>query len=104
MPQTTPTQTRIVLTGGCAIGISIAYHNCRTGGRDVVHLVWEKLTSGTGRHAAGLIASFDMSTETLTRIELNARQLKLDLPIEACISTGLRQCGHIHQVCGANRR
>lgn len=102
--QPLPNQARIVIIGGGAIGTSIAYHLGKLGIGDVVVLERDKLTSGTTWHAAGLIASGGMSTETLIWIEQYTRQLYIDLPAETGLSTGWRQCGHIHLACDANRR
>jgi glycine cleavage system aminomethyltransferase T/glycine/D-amino acid oxidase-like deaminating enzyme len=99
-----PTHAQIVIIGGGAIGCSIAYHLAKFGISDVVVLERDRLTSGTTWHAAGLIASGGMSTETLIWIEQYTRQLYLDLPGETGLSTGFRQCGHIHLACDANRR
>jgi 4-methylaminobutanoate oxidase (formaldehyde-forming) len=99
-----PSHARVVIVGGGVIGASIAYHLGKLGVRDVVVLERDKLTSGTTWHAAGLIASGGMSTETLIWIEQYTRQLYIDLPAETGLSTGFRQCGHIHLACDANRR
>ena len=73
--------------------------------RDVVLLERDKLTSGTTWHAAGLIASGGMSTETLIWIEQYTAQLyQSTLPAETGLSTGFRQCGHIHLACDPVRR
>ncbi len=104
MPQSLPSHARIVIVGGGVIGTSIAYHLGKLGVSDVVLLERDRLTSGTTWHAAGLIASGGMSTETLIWIEQYTRQLYLDLPAETGLSTGFRQCGHIHLACDANRR
>ncbi|PLL11264.1 oxidoreductase [Tabrizicola sp. TH137] len=101
--QTLPSHARIVIIGGGAIGTSIAYHLGKLGVSDVVLLERDKLTSGTTWHAAGLIASGGMSTETLIWIEQYTRQLYIDLPAETGLSTGWRQCGHIHLACDADR-
>jgi glycine cleavage system T protein len=102
--QTLPTHASIVIIGGGAIGTSIAYHLGKLGVGDVVVLERDKLTSGTTWHAAGLIASGGMSTETLIWIEQYTRQLYIDLPAETGLSTGWRQCGHIHLACDPDRR
>ena len=102
--QTLPNHARIVIIGGGAIGTSIAYHLGKLGVSDVVVLERDRLTSGTTWHAAGLIASGGMSTETLLWIEQYTRQLFIDLPAETGLSTGWRQCGHIHLACDADRR
>lgn len=102
--QTFPSHASIVIIGGGAIGTSIAYHLGNLGVSDVVVLERDKLTSGTTWHAAGLIASGGMSTETLIWIEQYTRQLYIDLPAETGLSTGWRQCGHIHLACDPDRR
>ena len=89
--QSLPTHARIVIIGGGVIGTSIAYHLGKLGVRDVVLLERDKLTSGTTWHAAGLIASGGMSTETLIWIEQYTRQLYIDLQSETGLSTGFRQ-------------
>lgn len=105
MTQSLPTHARIVIIGGGVIGTSIAYHLGKIGVRDVVLLERDKLTSGTTWHAAGLIASGGMSTETLIWIEQYTRQLYQNiLPAETGLSTGFRQCGHIHLACDPVRR
>jgi glycine cleavage system T protein len=102
--QSVPSHVRTVIVGGGAIGTSIAYHLGKLGVSDVVVLERDKLTSGTTWHAAGLIASGGMSTETLIWIEQYTRQLYIDLPVETGLSTGWRQCGHIHLACDNDRR
>ena len=99
-----PSHARIVIVGGGVIGAAIAYHLGRMGVRDVVVLERDKLTSGTTWHAAGLIASGGMSTETLIWIQQYTRQLYIDLAAETGLSTGFRQCGHIHLACDPTRR
>ncbi len=100
-----PTHASIVIIGGGAIGTSIAWHLGKLGVEGVVLLERDKLTSGTTWHAAGLIASGGMSTETLIWIEQYTRQLYQGvLPAETGLSTGFRQCGHIHLACDPDRR
>lgn len=101
---TLPSHARIVIIGGGVIGTSIAYHLARMGVSDIVLFERDRLTSGTTWHAAGLIASGGMSTETLIWIEQYTRQLYLDLPAETGLATGFRQCGHIHLAADATRR
>ncbi len=86
-----PTHANIVIIGGGVIGTAIAYHLGKLGVEGVVQLERDKLTSGTTWHAAGLIASGGMSTETLIWIEQYTRQLYQDiLPAETGLSTGFR--------------
>jgi len=104
MPSNLPTHARAVIIGGGVIGVSIAYHLGKMGVRDVVVLERDKLTSGTTWHAAGLIASAGMSSETLVWIQQYSRQLYIDLVAETGLATGFRQCGHIHLACDPTRR
>ncbi len=100
-----PSHASVVIIGGGVIGTAIAYHLGKLGVRDVVLLERDKLTSGTTWHAAGLIASGGMSTETLIWIEQYTRKLYQEtLPQETGLSTGFRQCGHIHLACDPVRR
>ena len=62
---TLPDRARAVVIGGGAIGTSIAYHLAKLGWTDTVLLERRQLTAGTTWHAAGLITSAGMSTETL---------------------------------------
>ena len=50
-----PKSARIVVIGGGAIGLSIAYHLAVLGIGDVVLLERNQLTSGTSWHAAGIV-------------------------------------------------
>ena len=93
---TLPTHARVVIIGGGVIGTSVAYHLARAGWSDIVLLERDKLTSGTTWHAAGLIASAGMATETLAWIAKYTRQLYIDIETETGLSTGFRQCGHLH--------
>jgi len=104
MNQAFPTHAPVVIIGGGIIGISIAYHLGRLGLRDVVVLERDKLTSGTTWHAARLIASAGMSSDTLLWVQQYTRQLYIDLTAETGLSTGFRQCGHIHLACDPARR
>ncbi|MGL6208990.1 MAG: FAD-dependent oxidoreductase, partial [Paracoccaceae bacterium] len=99
-----PLHARIVIIGGGAIGTSIAYHLGKLGVRDVVVLERDKLTSGTTWHAAGLITSAGMSSETLLWIEQYSRKLYEGLELETGLSTGFKACGHIHLACDPARR
>ena len=46
---------RIVIIGGGAIGLSVAYHLAKRGAGDVTLLERHQLTSGTSWHAAGIV-------------------------------------------------
>jgi 4-methylaminobutanoate oxidase (formaldehyde-forming) len=59
-----PQRAQVVVIGGGVIGTSTAYHLTKLGISDVVLLERKELTSGTTWHAAGLITSAGMPTET----------------------------------------
>ena len=46
---------KIIVIGGGAIGLSVAYHLARRGEKDVLLLERNQLTSGTSWHAAGIV-------------------------------------------------
>lgn len=96
--------TRVLIIGGGAIGASVAYHLGKLGVADVVLLERDQLTSGTTWHAAGLIASAGMATETLLWSQQYGRQLYETLEAETGLSTGFRRIGHIHIATNETRR
>jgi len=86
------------LSGGGVIGTSTAYHLAKAGWSDILVLERDKLTSGTTWHAAGLIASSGMATETLAWIAKYTREIYQGLEAETGISTGFHQCGRHRKV------
>lgn len=62
-----PSQARVVVIGGGAIGCSIAYHLAKAGERDVLLIEKSRLTHGATWHAAGLVGQL-RSTSNLTRM------------------------------------
>jgi 4-methylaminobutanoate oxidase (formaldehyde-forming) len=91
-----PTHARAIVVGGGVIGTSTAYHLAKAGWSDILVLERDKLTSGSTWHAAGLIASSGMATETLAWIAKYTRELYQWLEAETGVSTGFHQCGHLH--------
>lgn len=91
-----PTHARAVVIGGGAIGTSVAYHLAKLGWTDTVLLERRRLTAGTTWHAAGLITSAGMSTETLLWMSRYTRDLCASLEAETGLSTGFRPIGHLH--------
>ncbi len=91
-----PAQARAVIIGGGAIGTSIAYHLARRGWTDVVLLERRQLTAGTTWHAAGLVTSAGMATETLLWMSRYTRDLCVSLEAETGQATGFRPIGHCH--------
>jgi glycine cleavage system T protein len=103
-PAPFPSHAQVVIVGGGVIGTSIAYHLAKLGVKDVVLLERDKLTSGTTWHAAGLIASAGMASETLLWVQQYGRQLYETLEAETGLSTGFRRIGHIHIATSETRR
>lgn len=91
-----PSHARVIIVGGGVTGTSTAYHLAKAGWSDILLLERDKLTSGTTWHAAGLIASAGMATETLSWIFRYSRDLYTKLEAETGVSTGFHQCGHLH--------
>ena len=94
MSEPLPTHARAIVVGGGVIGTSTAYHLAKAGWSDILVLERDKLTSGSTWHAAGLIASSGMATETLAWIAKYTRELYQWLEAETGVSTGFHQCGH----------
>lgn len=104
MTEPFPKHARVIVIGGGVIGTSTAYHLARAGWSDIVILERDQLTSGTTWHAAGLIASAGMATETLAWIARYTRELYQGLEAETGIATGFHACGHLHLASTATRR
>ena len=90
-----PTRARVVIVGGGVIGSSVAYHLTKIGWSDVVVLERHQLTSGTTWHAAGLVVSGGMTTETLAWMAKYSRDLFEVLEEETGLSTGFRPVGYL---------
>lgn len=90
-----PTRARVVIVGGGVIGASVAYHLAKIGWSDVVVLEQNQLTAGTTWHAAGLIVSGGMTTETLAWMAKYSRDLFEVLENETGLSTGFRPVGYL---------
>lgn len=56
-----PTQARVVIIGGGAVGASCLYHLAKAGWRDCVLLEKSELTAGSTWHAAGNVPTFSSS-------------------------------------------
>ncbi len=82
----------IVIIGGGAIGLSVAYHLSRLGIEDVLVLERHRLTSGTSWHAAGIVGPLRASLN-LTRLAQYALDLFVELESETGQTTGYRQTG-----------
>lgn len=82
----------IVIIGGGAVGLSVAYHLGKRGARDVVLLERNQLTSGTSWHAAGIVGPL-RATAAMTRLASHALTLFPQLEAETGMSTGYRRTG-----------
>ena len=102
-PDGLPERAQVVVVGGGVIGASIAYHLTKLGWRDVALLERRQLTSGTTWHAAGLITSAGMATETLIWMSRYTRNLCASIEAETGQATGFRPIGHLHLATTAGR-
>jgi len=91
-----PSRAQVVVIGGGAIGTSVAYHLTKLGITDVVLLERKELTAGTTWHAAGLITSAGMPTETFLWMSRYTTELLPKLHEETGQDTGFRTIGHLH--------
>ncbi|MGR3315122.1 GcvT family protein [Roseovarius indicus] len=91
MPTTSETRG-IVIIGGGAVGLSLAYHLARLGAEDVLLLERNQLTSGTSWHAAGIVGPL-RATPNMTRLAMYAGELFPRLEQETGLSTGYRVTG-----------
>jgi heterotetrameric sarcosine oxidase gamma subunit len=98
-----PQRAQVVVVGGGAIGTSIAYHLMKLGVNDIVLVERKELTSGTTWHAAGLITSAGMPTETFLWMSRYTTELLPRLTKETGQDTGFRTIGHLHLACTPQR-
>ncbi len=98
-----PQRAQVVIIGGGVIGTSVAYHLAKLGWTDVVLLERHQLNSGTTWHAAGLIVSGGMTTDTLAWMAKYSRDLFAGLEAETGLSTGFRPVGYL-QTGSTNER
>ncbi|MCB1421379.1 MAG: FAD-binding oxidoreductase, partial [Nitratireductor sp.] len=59
--QAFPTQARVVIIGGGAVGTSSLYHLAKAGWTDCVLVEKNELTAGSTWHAAGNVPTFSAS-------------------------------------------
>lgn len=82
----------VLIIGGGAIGLSVAYHLAQRDARDVVLLERNQLTSGTSWHAAGIVGPL-RATPNMTRLASYALELFPRLEVETGLSTGYKRTG-----------
>ncbi len=87
-----PDSAKIIIVGGGAIGLSIAYHLGKLGIEDVLLIERNELTSGTSWHAAGIVGPLRASMN-LTKLAKYATELFAQLESETDQATGYAQTG-----------
>lgn len=83
---------RIVIIGGGAIGLSVAYHLAKRSAGDITLLERNQLTSGTSWHAAGIVGPL-RATPNMTALASAALDVFPELEAETGMSTGYRRTG-----------
>ncbi|WP_112310610.1 GcvT family protein [Pseudogemmobacter bohemicus] len=83
---------KIVIIGGGAVGLSLAYHLSRAGDASVTLLERGALTSGTSWHAAGIVGPL-RATPNATRLAMYAGALFPQLEVATGMSIGYRRTG-----------
>jgi 4-methylaminobutanoate oxidase (formaldehyde-forming) len=97
-----PSQARIVVVGGGAVGCSIAYHLAKAGQRDVLVLEKSGLTHGSTWHAAGLVGQL-RSKRNLTRLMQYSAQLYGKLEAETGQATEWKPIGSLRLASSEER-
>ncbi|MFT5504671.1 MAG: glycine cleavage system aminomethyltransferase T/glycine [Gammaproteobacteria bacterium] len=82
----------IIVIGGGAIGLSIAYHLAKLGLKNITVLERHQLTSGTSWHAAGIVGPLRVS-QNLTTLACYAIDLFARIESETGQATGYQQTG-----------
>lgn len=85
-------QQSIVIVGGGAIGLSVAYHLGKSGATNVTLLERNSFTSGTSWHAAGIVGPL-RSSQNLTTLARYAIELFSTLEKETGQATGYQRTG-----------
>ncbi|MGB8817756.1 MAG: FAD-dependent oxidoreductase [Rhizobiaceae bacterium] len=93
-----PTQARVVIIGGGAVGVSCLYHLAKAGWTDCVLLEKNELTAGSTWHAAGNVPTFSSSWSIMNMQRYSAslyRELGalVDYPMNYHV-TGSVRLGH----------
>jgi glycine cleavage system aminomethyltransferase T/glycine/D-amino acid oxidase-like deaminating enzyme len=99
-----PPHARVIVVGGGVIGTSVAYHLTELGCKDVLLLERDRLTSGSTWHAAGLIASGGMQSETSIWAMRYSRDLYASLETKTGHATGFEATGYLQLATTRARR
>ncbi|MEM7215836.1 MAG: FAD-dependent oxidoreductase [Pseudomonadota bacterium] len=84
--------SRILIIGGGAIGLSVAYHLAKRGADEIALLERNQLTSGTSWHAAGIVGPL-RATPNMTRLAMAALEVFPRLEAETGMPTGYVRTG-----------
>lgn len=92
---TLPSQARVVIIGGGAVGVSALYHLALAGWRDCVLLERDELTAGSTWHAAGNVPTFSASWSVMNMQRYSAalyRDLaeRVDYPMNYHVTGSIR--------------
>ena len=96
-----PTQARVVIIGGGAVGASCLYHLCKAGWTDCVLLEKNELTAGSTWHAAGNVPTFSSSWSIMNMQRYSAELYRglgaaVDYPMNYNV-TGSVRLGHTRE-------
>ena len=83
---------RVLIIGGGAIGLSVAYHLAKRGAADVTLLERNRLTSGTSWHAAGIVGPL-RATPNMTALASASLEVFPELEADTGMATGYRRTG-----------
>ena len=95
-------RAEIVVVGGGAVGVSVAYHLAKMGKRDVLLLEKAQLTHGCTWHAAGLVGQL-RGTQGLTRMMQYSAELYGRLEAETGQATDWKPVGSLRVASSAQR-
>ena len=96
-----PTQARVVIIGGGAVGVSSLYHLAKAGWTDCLLLEKNELTAGSTWHAAGNVPTFSSSWSIMNMQRYSANLYRglgaeTDYPMNYHV-TGSVRLGHTRQ-------
>ncbi len=100
--QAFPTQAGIVVIGGGIMGCATAYHLAKLGGRDIVLLDKDKLTSGSTWHAAGMVGQL-RNNANITRLLGESVAVYDQVARETDQPAGWRTTGSLRLACTRDR-
>jgi heterotetrameric sarcosine oxidase gamma subunit len=101
--QELPSHAQVVIVGGGIIGCNLAYHLAKQGCRDVVLLERKQLSCGTTWHAAGLVLTAFLESETSIELARYSQEFYATLEAETGQPTGFKRPGYI-MLCSTSAR